>query len=137
MLYVNLPVIILRSLLKFQLAKVLIFSQTAKSQPQIVTFELSILHFIIVCTLHRQSFLPLSDAKVAKPHLNTKRSSGKPFGAVYRNSAALGIAQVNLALLSFARAFFLRWRVNSSKTFSYSSAWLESASGNGDKRLTK
>ena len=35
--YVNLPVIILCSLLKFQLAKVLIFSQTAKSQPQIVT----------------------------------------------------------------------------------------------------
>ena len=58
---------------------------------------------------------PLSDAKVAKPHLNKKRSSGNPFGAVYRNSAALGIAQVNLALLSFARAFFLRWRVNSSK----------------------
>lgn len=24
----------------------------------------------------------LSDAKVAKPHLNKKRSSGKPFGAV-------------------------------------------------------
>ena len=69
--------------------------------------------------------------------LNKKRSSGKPFGTVYRNSAALGIAQVNLALLSFARAFFLCWRVNSSKIFSYSSAWLESASGNGDKRLTK
>ena len=34
-------------------------------------------------------------------------------------------------------SFFLRWRVNSSKTFSYSSAWLETASSNGDKRLTK
>ena len=94
--------------------------------------------FINDVSIHIVNPLPLlSDAKVAKPHLNTKRSSGKPFGAVYRNSAALGIAQVNLALLSFARAFFLRWRVNSSKTFSYSSAWLESASGNGDKRLTK
>ena len=34
-------------------------------------------------------------------------------------------------------SFVLRWRVNSSKTFSYSSAWLKTASGNGDKRLTK
>jgi hypothetical protein len=41
--------------------------------------------------------------------------------------AALGIAQVNLSLLSFARAFFLRWRVNSSKTFSYSSVKIEVA----------
>ena len=129
----------LPKIVKFQLAKVLIFLLIAKKwlQNVILGYQFSTFISVAVFILHRQSFLPLTDTKVAKPHLNTKRSSGKPFGAVYRNSAALGIAQVNLALLSFARAFFLRWRVNSSKTFSYSSAWLESASGNGDKRLTK
>ncbi|MBQ7823103.1 MAG: hypothetical protein IJ338_02845 [Bacteroidaceae bacterium] len=34
-------------------------------------------------------------------------------------------------------SFFLLWRVNCPKTFPHSSAWLVTASGNGDKRPTK
>ena len=82
--YVNLPVIILCSLLKFQLAKLLIFLLIAKKwlQNVILGYQFSTFVSVAVFILHRQSFLPLTDAKVAKPLLEYEKVKRLPFGAV-------------------------------------------------------
>ena len=82
--------------------------------------------------LFRQSFI-----SVAGCSFQPSRWIGKGFGDVYSPTEEESSCKWEQSQVYLSYAECSRVSVNCSKTFSYSSAWLESASGNGDKRLTK